>query len=155
MFLSSGTPSVNRWLSRMMCDLSWNVLPYCAVFKASFKGDVPPMSTTGFCWINLEMIYQINATVLSTINKYCDQCIQIASNTASPVFKVHCKKGVGFCYLRFAPRGMIGQSSTTSSNTLVKGTCMLWFNSSHLNFTSLCFWTHGLKPRTPEHGNTH
>ena len=55
MFLSKGTPPVNRWLNWIMCDLSWNVLPYWAVFIASFNGDEPPMSTAGFCWINLKL----------------------------------------------------------------------------------------------------
>ena len=59
MFLSNGTASVNLWLSWIMCDLSWNVRPYWAVFIASFNGDEPPMSTAGFCWISLKMIHDI------------------------------------------------------------------------------------------------
>ena len=61
MSLSIGTAPVNRWLSRIMCDLSWNVLPYCAVFIASFNGEEPPMSTAGFCWISLKIIYSWQA----------------------------------------------------------------------------------------------
>lgn len=57
MFLLSGMVVVNRWFSRIMCDLFWNVFLYWVVFIVSFNGEELLMLIVGFCWISLKIIY--------------------------------------------------------------------------------------------------